>query len=106
MGRGFLAEQCEKSLKPAFFDFLRYEKNGGVRPLPLIVSKPWALSSYTRLMAKSYVKSHMHEQLKIHGHVPKSELESDTPADLPVEVRLAERISQAGALQVREPRPN
>ena len=39
--RAFLAEQVEKSLRPGFFDFLRYDRHGGVRPLPLIVAKPW-----------------------------------------------------------------
>ena len=41
--RAFLAEQVEKSLRPGFFDFLRYEGQGGVRPLPLLVAKPWIL---------------------------------------------------------------
>ena len=101
--RGFLAEQVEKSLRPGFFDFLRYERNGGVRPLPLLVAKPWSLGlthhaladrnnprscgatcfgfrslgSYTRLMTKSYLKSRMHEQLKLHGHVPNVEQDTD-----------------------------
>lgn len=26
-----------------FFDFMRYEDQGGVRPLPLVISKPWFL---------------------------------------------------------------
>eukprot|EP00931_Biecheleriopsis_adriatica_P047305 TRINITY_DN27254_c0_g1_i1.p1 TRINITY_DN27254_c0_g1~~TRINITY_DN27254_c0_g1_i1.p1 ORF type:complete len:627 (+),score=109.26 TRINITY_DN27254_c0_g1_i1:42-1922(+) len=101
--RKFLAEQVEKSLRPAFFDFLRYQNKGGVRPLPLIVSKPWSLGAYTRLMSKSYLKSRLHEQLKLHGHVPKSELEQDTDADMPIEARVSERLSAAGSLRVEAP---
>lgn len=101
--RKFIAAQVEQSLNPALFDFIRYQEKGGVRPLPLVVSKPWALSSYTRLMGKSYLKSKLHEQLKLHGHIPSKELEADNADNLPVEVRLAERLSAAGALRVPAP---
>ncbi|CAE7216352.1 unnamed protein product, partial [Symbiodinium microadriaticum] len=100
--RGFLAEQVEKSLRPGFFDFLRYEENGGVRPLPLIVAKPWSLGSYTRLMTKSYLKSRMHEQLKLHGHVPN--VEQDTDPDMPPEARVIEHLGRAGSLRVEAPK--
>ncbi|CAE7833532.1 unnamed protein product [Symbiodinium sp. CCMP2592] len=100
--RGFLAEQVEKSLRPGFFDFLRYEENGGVRPLPLLVAKPWSLGSYTRLMTKSYMKSRMHEQLKLHGHVPN--VEQDTDPDMPAEARVIEHLARAGSLRVEAPK--
>ncbi|CAK9041488.1 unnamed protein product [Durusdinium trenchii] len=77
--RAFLAAQVEKSLRPGFFDFMRYEGQGGVRPLPLVISKPWSLQAYTRLMSKSYLKSRLYEQLKLHGHVP--DLDEDTDPD-------------------------
>lgn len=103
--RAFIAGQVEKSLRPAFFDFMRYEEKGGVRPLPMVVSKPWALSSYTRLMAKSHVKSYLHEQLKLHGHVPESKLKEHVADELPPEARLDERLSAAGSLKVPAPAP-
>merc|ERR1711890_142699 len=51
-------------------------------------------------MAKSSVKSHLHEQLKLHGHIPAKELQSDTASDLPVEARVDEHLSAAGAMKV------
>jgi len=103
--RAFIAGQVEQSLRPAFFDFMRYETKGGVRPLPLVVSKPWALSSYTRLMAKSHVKSYLHEQLKLHGHVPESKIKEHVADELPAEARVDERLSAAGSLKVPAPAP-
>jgi len=101
--RAFIANQVEQSMRPAFFDFIRYQKKGGVRPLPLLVSKPWALSSYTRLLAKCSLKSYMHEQLKLYGHVPQSKVNAHVAHDLPAEVRVAEQLSVAGALRVAPP---
>eukprot|EP00913_Durusdinium_trenchii_P002502 g2314.t1 len=68
--RAFMYTLVETSLRPGFFDFMRYEGQGGVRPLPLVISKPWSLQAYTRLMSKSYLKSRLYEQLKLHGHEP------------------------------------
>lgn len=82
---------------------MRYEKKGGLRPLPAMVARPWALSSYTRLMAKSSVKSCLHEQLKLHGCIPPGELQKDTATDLPMETRLDEALSASGAMRVSEP---
>jgi len=101
--RAFIAEQVERSLQPAFFDFLRYEGKGGVRPLPPVVARPWALSSYTRLMANSSVKARLIEQLRLHGQVPPGELREDTAPSLRAEVRANERLSTAGALKVPTP---
>merc|ERR1719362_613158 len=101
--RAFIANQVEKSMRPAFFDFVRYQKKGGVRPLPLLVSKPWALSSYTRLMANCSLKRYMHEQLKLYGHVPQPKVNAHVAHDLPAEVRVAEQLSAAGALRVAPP---
>lgn len=98
--RAFLAEQVEKSLRPGFFDFMRYEDQGGVRPLPLVISKPWSIQAYTRLMSKSYLKSRLYEQLKLHGHIP--DLDKDTDPDLSPEVRVMEELGKAGALKVAE----
>merc|ERR1711871_27007 len=91
--RAFIAKQVQRSLRPAFFDFMRYEDKGGLRPLPLIVAKPWALTAYTRLMAKSTIRSKMHEELVAHGHLPRSELTAGEAPDLPIEARAAEKLS-------------
>ncbi|CAJ1458445.1 unnamed protein product [Effrenium voratum] len=99
--RKFLAEQVEKSLRPGFLDFMRYQDQGGVRKLPLTISKPWSLQAYTRLMMKSYLKSRIYEQLKLHGHIP--EVDEDTDPDMPVEARVMEQLSRHGALKVPEP---
>eukprot|EP00438_Fugacium_kawagutii_P027434 Skav208085 [mRNA] locus=scaffold1681:61045:61497:- [translate_table: standard] len=63
---------------------MRYEDQGGVRPLPLVIAKPWLLGllrvsiqAYTRLMSKSYLKSRLYEQLKLHGHIPDVEKDTD-----------------------------
>lgn len=98
--RAFIAKQVDRSLKPAFFDFLRYEKRGGVRPLPLVVSQPWALDSYTRLMAKSTMRSYLHSELKLHGHVPAGVLEADTAERLDFDARLSEALATGEALKV------
>ena len=39
---------------------------------------PWprSIQAYTRLMSKSYLKSRLYEQLKLHGHIP--DLDKDT----------------------------
>lgn len=99
--RKFIAAEVEKSLNPGFLDFMRPKLKGGVRALPPIVSRPWALSSYTRLMPKCSLKSQLFHQLKDHGNIPASEL--DAVGELPVEVRLAERLSGHGALRVPPP---
>jgi len=99
--RAFLAEQVEKSLRPGFFDFTRYEEKGGVRPLPLVISKPWSIQAYTRLMMKSYLKSRLYEQLKLHGHIP--DLDKDTDPEMSADVRAMEELSRAGALKVDPP---
>jgi len=101
--REFIASQVEQSLNPGFFDFIRYHKQGGVRPLPPIIAKPWALSSYTRLLAKSHIKSELHEQLKLVGSIPSKQLEAANEDLLPAEARLAERLSAATALKLDAP---
>eukprot|EP00434_Breviolum_minutum_P018382 symbB.v1.2.016217.t1/scaffold1231.1/size130510/10 len=80
---------------------MRYEEKGGVRPLPLVISKPWSIQAYTRLMMKSYLKSRLYEQLKLHGHIP--DLDKDTDPEMSADVRAMEELSRAGALKVDPP---
>jgi len=73
--KSYLAKLIDKSEQPRFFDFMRYEHCGGVKPLPGIIREPYALASYTRLLSKCSAKRYMFEALQEHGQIPKSMLE-------------------------------
>lgn len=64
---------------------------GGVRPLPPLITKPYHLSSFTRLLGKSTLKSLMFEQLQRYGHLPPSTLEKEQER-LGMEARMQERL--------------
>jgi hypothetical protein len=59
--RRFLASQVGNTMTPRLFDFIRYP--GGVKPLPGIVTRPFALRSFAQLLppcsAKKYIFQHL-----------------------------------------------
>jgi hypothetical protein len=59
--RKFIAQQVDKTLNPRLFDIVRYP--GGVKPLPSIVTRPFALRSFAQLLppcsAKKYIFQHL-----------------------------------------------
>jgi len=59
--RKFIAHQVDKTMNPRLFDFVRY--SGGVKPLPGIVTRPFALRSFAQLLppcsAKKYIFQHL-----------------------------------------------
>ena len=59
--RRFIANQVDKTMNPRLFDFVRYP--GGVKPLPSIVTRPFALKSFAQLLppcsAKKYIFQHL-----------------------------------------------
>eukprot|EP00397_Hematodinium_sp_SG-2012_P049246 GEMP01056728.1.p1 GENE.GEMP01056728.1~~GEMP01056728.1.p1 ORF type:complete len:345 (+),score=57.98 GEMP01056728.1:21-1055(+) len=90
----YMAKLIEKSEQPRFFDFMRYEHHGGVRPLPGIIKEPYALASYTRLLAKCSAKRYMFEELQKHGHLLLSAQAAELSFDeLSLNDRIKERIA-------------
>ncbi len=63
--RKYIAMQVEKTLKPRLFDFVRYP--GGVRPLPGIVTRPFALRSFAWLLPPSSAKRYIFQHLLAHS---------------------------------------
>jgi len=93
--KNYIASLIEKSEQPRLFDFMRYEHCGGAKPLPGILKEPYALASYTRLLAKCSAKQYMFQELQKHGHLPKSMLERAAVSwdELELTDRIKERIS-------------
>ena len=73
--RKFIAMQVEKSLNPRLFDFVRYPS--GVRPLPGIVTRPFALRSFAWLLPPCSAKRYIFQHLLAHsGDLKQQEIES------------------------------
>ncbi|KAF8821405.1 hypothetical protein IE077_002078 [Cardiosporidium cionae] len=68
--KDFVAKQVDKCESPRLFDFVRYQRYGGLRPLPGIITRPWSLASYTALMSNCSAKDFIYQQLKLHKQVP------------------------------------
>ncbi|KYO00689.1 hypothetical protein PGSY75_0809400 [Plasmodium gaboni] len=68
--RAFIVNMYDKYSKKRLFDFVRYENNMGIRKLPNILTHPYHLSSYTKLLGECSAKKDMYVQLKILGHIP------------------------------------
>ncbi|SOV75527.1 conserved Plasmodium protein, unknown function [Plasmodium sp. gorilla clade G3] len=68
--RAFIVNMYDKYFKKRLFDFVRYENNNGIRKLPNILTHPYHLSSYTKLLGECSAKKDMYVQLKILGHIP------------------------------------
>ena len=61
----YIAMQVEKTLKPRLFDFVRYPS--GVRPLPGIVTRPFALRSFAWLLPPCSAKRYLFQHLLAHS---------------------------------------
>lgn len=66
--RKFIAMQVEKSFNPRLFDFVRYPS--GVRPLPGIVTRPFALRSFAWLLPPCSAKRYLFQHLLAHTGDP------------------------------------
>ena len=96
--KSFLAKKVDRVQNPKVFDFVRYEQFGGVAPPPPIVTHPYRLSSYVRLMERSNLKNELLEQLRRAGAVA-VEVDADRELEQRVlEARVAEqaRIDHGG----------
>uniref|UniRef100_A0A0G4F6U1 Uncharacterized protein n=1 Tax=Chromera velia CCMP2878 TaxID=1169474 RepID=A0A0G4F6U1_9ALVE len=92
--RAFIAKQVQRSMRTRLFDFLRFARQGGVPTLPLIVTRPWALSSYVRMMSKSSARRYIYHQLKRYGQIPvRSDGRSSESREID-EGRLMERMAE------------
>jgi hypothetical protein len=63
--RRYIALEVEKTLKPRLFDFVRYPS--GVRPLPGIVTRPFALRSFAWLLPPCSAKKYIFQHLLAHS---------------------------------------
>ena len=63
--RKYIALQVEKTLNPRLFDFVRYPS--GVRPLPGIVTRPFALRSFAWLLPPCSAKKYIFQHLLAHS---------------------------------------
>lgn len=68
--RSFLVNMYDKFFRKRLFDFIRYENNMGVRKIPNILTHPYHLSSYVKLLGECSAKKDMYIQLKIKGFIP------------------------------------
>ncbi|CAA9990910.1 conserved Plasmodium protein, unknown function [Plasmodium knowlesi strain H] len=68
--RSFIVNMYDKYFRKRLFDFVRYENNFGIRKLPNILTHPYHLSSYIKLLGECSAKKDMYIQLKMRGHVP------------------------------------
>ncbi|KAF4659946.1 hypothetical protein FOL46_006367 [Perkinsus olseni] len=65
----YIAKEVSESMNPPVFDFVRYQHRGGLRPLPPVVSKPYELNTYARLLPPSSVKRWIYQHLLHHGRI-------------------------------------
>ncbi|EER05300.1 conserved hypothetical protein [Perkinsus marinus ATCC 50983] len=65
----YIAREVTESMNPPVFDFVRYQHRGGLRPLPPVVSKPYELNTYARLLPPSSVKRWIYQHLLHHGRI-------------------------------------
>ncbi|CRH02551.1 conserved Plasmodium protein, unknown function [Plasmodium relictum] len=70
--RSFIVNMYDKYFKKRLFDFVRYENNLGIRKIPNILTHPYHLSSYIKLLGECSAKKDMYIQLKIRGFIPSS----------------------------------
>ncbi|KAL8274522.1 hypothetical protein Esti_001543 [Eimeria stiedai] len=70
----FLSRLIERAANPKPFDFIRYQRHGGVRPLPALLRHPYRLSSYVELLRECSVKKYMYIHLKRHLLLPPQQL--------------------------------
>ncbi|CRG97691.1 conserved Plasmodium protein, unknown function [Plasmodium gallinaceum] len=70
--RSFIVSMYDKYFKKRLFDFVRYENNLGIRKIPNILTHPYHLSSYIKLLGECSAKKDMYIQLKIRGYIPNS----------------------------------
>ncbi|KMZ78045.1 hypothetical protein PVIIG_00732 [Plasmodium vivax India VII] len=68
--RSFIVSLYDKYSQKRLFDFVRYENNFGIRKMPNILTHPYHLSSYIKLLGECSAKKDMYIQLKMRGHVP------------------------------------
>ncbi|EUD68985.1 hypothetical protein C922_00676 [Plasmodium inui San Antonio 1] len=68
--RSFIVSMYDKYFRKRLFDFVRYENNLGIRKIPNILTHPYHLSSYIKLLGECSAKKDMYIQLKMRGHVP------------------------------------
>lgn len=67
--RRYISMQVDKTMNPRLFDFVRYP--GGVRPLPSIVTRPFALRSFAWLLPPCSAKRYLFQHLLAHSGDPK-----------------------------------
>ncbi|SBS90624.1 conserved Plasmodium protein, unknown function [Plasmodium malariae] len=70
--RSFIVNMYDKYFRKRLFDFVRYENNMGIRKIPNILTHPYHLSSYIKLLGECSAKKDMYIQLKMRGHIPNS----------------------------------
>jgi hypothetical protein len=99
--RAYIAKKVAKSMQVRLFDFSRYTHKGGVRPLPLIVTRPWSLNSYAGLLRPSSARRYIYNQLKIHGQIPIFDSTAqDERGNMALPARFTESMIEAGRKRV------
>lgn len=66
--RRFMAKLIQTHSRPLPLDFLRYR--AGQRSMNQILTRPWALFGYVKLLKKSSSKTYMYHNLLVRGYVP------------------------------------
>ncbi|GIX62072.1 uncharacterized protein BcabD6B2_15070 [Babesia caballi] len=66
--RRFMAKLIQRHAQPQALDFLRYR--AGQRNTNQILTRPWALFGYVKMLKKSSAKTYMYHNLLVRGYVP------------------------------------
>ncbi|GBE63062.1 hypothetical protein, conserved [Babesia ovata] len=66
--RRFMAKLIQRHAQPQALDFLRYR--AGQRQINQILTRPWALFGYVKMLKKSSAKTYMYHNLLARGYVP------------------------------------
>ena len=90
--RRYIALEVQKTTTPRLFDFVRYAS--GVKPLPGIVTRPFALRSFARLLPPCSAKRYIFQHLMAHSGEPVTGADAMDPL-LGIEARVGESVVTA-----------
>ena len=67
----YISSRVASAMKRSFFDFVRFNHKGGVRQIPCIISRPWSMNAYARLLKPCSAKRYIYHELRVRGQVPR-----------------------------------
>ncbi|KAK2195928.1 hypothetical protein BdWA1_002526 [Babesia duncani] len=102
--RRFIAGLIQKQSSPQPLDFLRYR--AGQRGPNQILTRPWALYGYVKMLKKSSAKQYIYQSLLQLGYVPKEDAFEDLHAFGTLDPNMSQRILAAEKLLAQSQQNN